>query len=487
MRVVVIATKENKAAVAGKGGILAYIENHDYEKGQILEIDDSLMFSAEKDEENIVHANEALVTTDILNVTDINVRKKTRHKKGGMMHLGSSVAAACVLLALTGVVTSMAAPVSSVILSDKGSVKMEVNIFDRVVGVSSNINTDESTVSVTSDKLLGRPVQEAVKNVITVLNDNDSNEKAFITGTVSENSRSDHMIKQLEEAADSWNEENSSNIVFEAGLEGQIKNTDRDNNSEDEKELNEADPKNDAENNMSDKENNPSDSGSGSGGRGDEGIAPDTNNENIPPKDINEEIPGGKPEGAEEAPSDLKPDGNNQDQNMPNPNDGNDAPPNDTGQGDGKLPGQNADPSMGPDSTTQGQSNGTQQGGNPGQDSGPQQGGDPGQNSNPQQGSEQAPGSDQGQNNQPQGNEPQQNSTPPNQNEVAPDNGNNSAQPPSDNAGAPSNNEGPQGGNPPAQDHSEPTPQGGGGPDGGNGGGPGGEGPGGGPGGGGPG
>jgi hypothetical protein len=124
MRAVVIAIKENRAAIAYENGVMSYIDNDDFEPGQILELPEI----AETEAEDIV-----------------TIKPKTR----AISHFGSrlvrslpNLAAAVLLLFFVGGVTASAAPAYTVTVDSGKRYVLSVNMFDRVIATDSEESSE---------------------------------------------------------------------------------------------------------------------------------------------------------------------------------------------------------------------------------------------------------------------------------------------------------------------------------------------------------
>ena len=107
MRAVVIAIRDKKAAIALEGGELRYVDNAQYEIGQVID------------------------------VAEEKPAKKSKISVFKVSWMSYMAAAAAAVLIVIGTATVNAAPVSYVTISVKPSITYGVNVFDRVVSATA--------------------------------------------------------------------------------------------------------------------------------------------------------------------------------------------------------------------------------------------------------------------------------------------------------------------------------------------------------------
>ena len=201
MRVVVIAVKDNRAAVAGKGGALKYIENMNYEVGQILDVP---------------------MEDGISDHMDVFRGKSPSKRKTPSMHrFGSSFAAAAAVLIFTGAISAYAMPLSFVTIDVNPSLSLGVNAFNRVITAEGTNDDGSELMDTLSGELMGKELQEAVDLIFSGLRDNeyiagmDTPAEGTVRGLFSDR-RNERMINELNSSAERWNKKQKDcSISFE--------------------------------------------------------------------------------------------------------------------------------------------------------------------------------------------------------------------------------------------------------------------------------
>ena len=193
MRAVVIAVKDNRAAVALKGGDYQYVANRDYEIGQIIEIVDSEVKAPQ--------------------IVDSSRKKRS---KGVMSIAKGSVAAASAVLVIAGGITAYAMPVSTVKLDSDLSVSMDINAFGRVVGTASFNEDGKQLMRSLSGRIIGKNTSEAFEETLLLMknneyiNENDTPIACTVTGSfLSDENDKKRLLENMAEAVDTFNENES--------------------------------------------------------------------------------------------------------------------------------------------------------------------------------------------------------------------------------------------------------------------------------------
>ncbi len=183
MRAVVIAIKDNRAAVAAEGGDLRYITDRGYVIGQILEIDDAK-----------------------------ETPEKIRKRHFSFARYTNMIAAAAVMLIFLGSVTANAAAVSTVTLDVNPSVSYELNVFDRVVGVTANNEDGADLLAEISGDVMFKKLPVAFQITLDSIKDSGllATEELLVTTSVEAHNylginREEIIVKELENTADVWN------------------------------------------------------------------------------------------------------------------------------------------------------------------------------------------------------------------------------------------------------------------------------------------
>ena len=193
MKAVVLSVKNNKAAVAFKGGTLKYIDDMGYERGQIL---------------NIPLEEEVPLT----------VHEGGKKRFSLFSRYASSAAAAASVLLLTGAVTAYALPVSTVTIDVNPSLSLGINILDRVVRADYGNEDGRELLQDISPELMGRKLPDAVNIVfdgmeeLDYINGEDIPAASTVTGIFPERNR-DRMMDELRSSADRWNEAHKDRSV----------------------------------------------------------------------------------------------------------------------------------------------------------------------------------------------------------------------------------------------------------------------------------
>ena len=193
MKAVVLSVKNNKAAVAFKGGTLKYIDDMGYERGQIL---------------NIPLEEEVPLT----------VHEGGKKRFSLFSRYASSAAAAASVLLLTGAVTAYALPVSTVTIDVNPSLSLGINILDRVVRADYGNEDGRELLQDISPELMGRKLPDAVNIVfdgmeeLDYINGEDIPAASTVTGIFPERNR-DRMMDELRSSADRWNKAHKDRSV----------------------------------------------------------------------------------------------------------------------------------------------------------------------------------------------------------------------------------------------------------------------------------
>ncbi len=161
MRAVVIAVKENKAAVATASGELGYVDNKGYEVGQILELD------------QLPHKE---ATGKVLKRSVI---QRFPGPVKTVLRAAPNLAAAAVLLLFTGGMTANAASAYTVSVDAGERVVLSVNMFDRVIGTDTNSSLD----------LQFRDLSQAFERVLQNDAENSSGKEKVVTVGIRSDSR----------------------------------------------------------------------------------------------------------------------------------------------------------------------------------------------------------------------------------------------------------------------------------------------------------
>ena len=196
MRAVVIAVKNNIAAVAFKNGCMQYVEDAGYEAGQILDL-------------------------PLNNAVSF---KKPRLKKLSfpIRHFGSSFAAAAAVLIFAGTVSAYAMPLSFVTIDVNPSLSMGVNVFNRVIEADPGNEDGADILKDISGEIIGKKLPDAVDIVFTEFKDKDyvAEMNTPVEGTVRgliSDSRNEKLINELNHCAERWNNMQSGcSVSFEA-------------------------------------------------------------------------------------------------------------------------------------------------------------------------------------------------------------------------------------------------------------------------------
>ncbi len=144
MRVVVITTKNGRAAVAGENGCMCYIKDDGYQRGQILEIEDSLI------------AKRAVEGSGrIISFKGSSLREFTPKVSG--------IVAALCAVAVTGGMLAYAAPVRSISDESEPEIEYSVNLFERVIGVTAGTSETEIETGVIYHEVSGKTIDEAME------------------------------------------------------------------------------------------------------------------------------------------------------------------------------------------------------------------------------------------------------------------------------------------------------------------------------------
>ncbi len=183
MRAVVIAIKENRAAVAAEGGDLRYVADRGYVIGQIIEIDDAK-----------------------------ETPEKVRRRHFSFARYRYMIAAAAVMLIFLGSVTANAAAVSTVTLDVNPSVSYELNVFDRVVGVTANNEDGAGLLAEISGDVMFKKLPVAFQITLDSIKERGlgATEELLVTTSVETHNylginREEIIVKELENTADVWN------------------------------------------------------------------------------------------------------------------------------------------------------------------------------------------------------------------------------------------------------------------------------------------
>ena len=193
MRAVVIAVKDNKAAVAIEGGELKYVENKNYVTGQIIQVQDA---------------------------SPMTVSARRTHRKRSFYLSSytrfSGIAAAAVLFVFVGASTVSAAEVSRVTLTAGASVTYGVNIFDRVISVSANNEEGRLIIDEISGDVMFRKLSDAFGTILDSIKDGEyiDDENPVIRAEVTTDAaifgnREETILSELGSAADEWSSKQS--------------------------------------------------------------------------------------------------------------------------------------------------------------------------------------------------------------------------------------------------------------------------------------
>ncbi len=228
MRAVVIAVKNGRAAVAGKGGTLTYIEDRGYEIGQMLEISAETMQS---------EVTPALIAVPARGAADGDTKEaadRTRRGSAGILrfpgrggarvlHLGSSVAAALLVVLIAGGLTANAAPISTVTLDVNPSVSYGLNVFDRVVSAKAYNEEGEELLEGLSGQVFGKRLPDAVEETLSALRDDeyiteeDTPTAATVASRIGGTRRRERLLTELQIGAGDWNREQKGiSVTFDA-------------------------------------------------------------------------------------------------------------------------------------------------------------------------------------------------------------------------------------------------------------------------------
>lgn len=209
MRAVVIAIKENKAAVAGSGGHFGYVDNNGYEVGQILEVEEEVFYSEKALTSEATDLRELSKEEGEEAASAVKKRSRIAEKIIHSHIFVPSIAAAAVMLLFAGVAYANAATAYTVSFSGDASVELSMNVFDRVVG----INAADNEVSGVYTGLLFSKLPKAYETVLETvgeLNDETDGE-THVSANVEANSflgesRVTAVINELTQATENWNE-----------------------------------------------------------------------------------------------------------------------------------------------------------------------------------------------------------------------------------------------------------------------------------------
>ena len=220
MRVVVIAVKNDRAAVAGKGGSLKYIENMNYEVGQILDVPMEVSI-----------ADNATIGGSVSDTAESGVSEpvafsgKKVSLSGKLLsfrRFGSSFAAAAAVLLFTGGVCAYALPLSFVTIDVNPSLSMGVNAFNRVITAEGTNDDGSELLHGLSGEIMGKELPEAVDLVFSGLRDNDyiaeidTPAEGTVRGLFSDR-HNERMMNELKTSAERWNEQQKDcSVSFEA-------------------------------------------------------------------------------------------------------------------------------------------------------------------------------------------------------------------------------------------------------------------------------
>ncbi len=196
MRAVVIAVKNNIAAVAFKNGCMQYVEDAGYEAGQILDLPLNNAVSFEKP------------------------RKKKLSFP--IRHFGSSFAAAAAVLIFAGTVSAYAMPLSFVTIDVNPSLSMGVNVFNRVIEADPGNEDGADILKDISGEIIGKKLPDAVDIVFTEFKDKEyvaemnTPVEGTVRGLISDR-RNEKLINELNHCAERWNNMQSGcSVSFEA-------------------------------------------------------------------------------------------------------------------------------------------------------------------------------------------------------------------------------------------------------------------------------
>ncbi len=200
MRAVVIAIKENRAAVALEGGTFRYIDNDDYEIGQILELSDDAFVGEDTEEKEQSNVN---------NKHDF--RDGLSKGRRGMFRVLPNIAAAAILLLVTGAASISSMAAYTVTIDGEEPVELKVNLFDRVVGTNM-----EDSASLQFSKL-----PEAFETVLLTKEESAGEEQIIVSTSIAPSSymserKLEGVERKLNRAVDHINEERKeSRIVLD--------------------------------------------------------------------------------------------------------------------------------------------------------------------------------------------------------------------------------------------------------------------------------
>ncbi|MBR1669382.1 MAG: hypothetical protein IJ695_01660 [Butyrivibrio sp.] len=182
MRAVVIAIRDKKAAIALEGGELRYVDNAQYEIGQVID------------------------------VAEEKPAKKSKISVFKVSWMSYMAAAAAAVLIVIGTATVNAAPVSYVTISVKPSITYGVNVFDRVVSATAENDDGQKVLDGLGRDVTKLKLPEAFEVTLNTMKDmdyileGDVDVTADVTVTNSLFGKRNEAIKQeLGQAAETWN------------------------------------------------------------------------------------------------------------------------------------------------------------------------------------------------------------------------------------------------------------------------------------------
>ena len=152
MQAVVLSTRDGKAAVLDREGIVRAIEDRGYEAGMTIELEGSELEQSP--------------------VPDRSVGSRSRGKvvtlPGIFRNIGSIAAAALVAIAAGGV-TAYAVPCSEISLDINPSLQYRINLFDRVLDVGAYNNDGEGLLDEISAQARGSSTGQALLSTFRIL------------------------------------------------------------------------------------------------------------------------------------------------------------------------------------------------------------------------------------------------------------------------------------------------------------------------------
>ena len=170
MKSVVLEIKNNKAAVLDDRGVVHAVRDRGYAIGQVLELSE-------------------------LEMKQNEVRSGADRKISGFTRAAAAVLAVVVI---GGGVSAYAAPVSIVSLTGASEVEYSLNVFDRVVGVSTSGDRDEEL----GKEVRGMKISDAVDHTVTKFED-----RIFDSGADRESGAVTIKVKGLKKGNKNLNEE----------------------------------------------------------------------------------------------------------------------------------------------------------------------------------------------------------------------------------------------------------------------------------------